>query len=252
MLKNKTPFLLFLFILLAAVSFAQLKKKPLQKKETPNKNSDIQVFDEDKSGDIFDVKSSIDVSNTLKMNVLGIVGGDVALFYERVLSPHFSVETGLGITLPTLRVGKYLQNSGFLGFDYGEQVVLDKANTSPFVNLAFRYFPSKGESDIPEGLYFSVGTQFRKYNFTSHLDNESVPFTPQKSITQHFDYLRIAIGKSRMNDRFISDYYVGLALRNTVKSSYRYDINNNYDITPYSVKSVAPTIIIGYKLGFGF
>jgi hypothetical protein len=252
MLKNKIFFFLAFFLSTAFVSFAQLKKKPLNKKATPNKTSDVQVFDEDKSGDIFDVKSSVNVYNTLKINLLGVVAGDVALYYERVLSPHFSVETGLGITLPTLKVGKYLKDSGYLGLDYGEQVVLDKANTSPFASLAFRYFPSKRERDIPEGIYFSLGTQWRKYSFNTHLDNESAPFLPQKSITQHFDYLRITIGKSKMNDRFISDYYVGLALRNTIKSSYLYDIANNYEITPYRVPSLAPSIVIGYKLGFGF
>lgn len=252
MLKNKISLSLTFFVLLTTISFAQLKKKPLKKTETPNKDSDVQVFDEGNSSDIFDVKSSVEVNNTLKINVLSAFAGDVALNYERVLSPHFSVEAGLGITLPTLRAGNYLQNSGFLGFNYGEEVVLDKGNTSPYASLAVRYFPSKGESDIPAGLYFSLGTQFRKYNFSSHLINESVPFVPQKSITQHFDYVRFTVGKTTMIDRLVLEYYVGLALRNTVKSSYSYDLNNNYEITPYSVKSSAPTIVIGYKVGFGF
>lgn len=252
MVKNKISLLLAIFFLVAVSAFGQLKKKPLKNKQEPNKTSDVQVFDEGDGKDIFNEKSSIEVQNTLKINLLGLIAGDVPLYYERVLSPHVSVEAGLGITLPTLRAGRYLQNEGLFGFNYGEQVVLDKANTNPFVSLAFRYFPSKGESDIPEGFYFSVGTLWRKYSFDSHLDNENFPFKPQKSTTQHFDYIRITLGKSSMTNRFITDYYIGLSLRNTVKSSYLYDETNNYEIVPYSVKSFAPSILIGYRLGFGF
>lgn len=252
MVKNKISLLLAISLLVTVSAFAQLKKKPLKERQEPNKTSDVQVFDEGNSKDIFNEKSSVDVRNTLKINLLGLLAGDVALYYERVLSPHISMEAGLGVTLPTLRAGNYLQTTGLLGFNYGERVVLDKANTSPFASLAVRYFPSKRDDDIPSGVYFSLGTLWRKYSFDSHLDNESIPFKDQKSITQHFDYLRITIGKSKMTNRLITDYYVGLSLRNTTKSSYFYDEKNNFEMTPFSVSSIAPSIVVGYRLGFGF
>ena len=252
MKKNKIILLLAMCILAIATGFAQSKKKPTNKKKVPAKNSDVQVFDESNSDDIFDEKSTVNVYNTLKINALGLLGGDVPIYYERVLSPHVSVEAGLGITLPSLRAGNVFKSAGLFGFNYGENVVLDKANSSPFLSASLRYFPSKGKTDIPEGVYFSLGTLWRKYSFNSHLDNESIPFFPQKSITKHFEYVNLKIGVAKINDRFITDYYVGFALRNTTKSSYFYDSNNNFEITPYSVNSVAPAIVLGHRLGFGF
>jgi hypothetical protein len=252
MKKNKILFCILCLILVVGTAFSQSKKKTPPKKKDTTKNKDIQVFDESKDGDIFDEKSSIQVKNTLKLNILSALAGDYPLYYERAISPHLSLEIGGGVsTMPLLAV-KIAQPSGFFGINYGNQVVLDKNTVNPYGSFAIRYFASTGKFDIPEGYYFSLGTRWRKYSFNSHLDNESAPFPPQKSSTTHFDIIRLTTGFVSMKDNFLTEYYFGLGLRKTIKSSYFYDTANNFEITPYTTNSIAPSIIVGCRVGLGF
>jgi hypothetical protein len=251
-MKNKFLFLAIILAIFSVDASAQTKKKKPVKKTETSKSSEVQVFDEGDDKDFFDSKKNKEIRNTLKINPLAALVGDMPLYYERVLSPKFSVEAGVGLTLKS-RLGSSLATEiGFGGTDLGDNVVTDKSLIGPYYSIALRYFPTSRSNTIPEGLYFSLASRYRKYSFDIHLDNESLPFDDKQSKVTQLDLGRITVGYVWMSDKFTSEIFGGFGVRKVTIDTHFYNAANNYAIEPLSKSYQTPALIVGYRLGFGF
>ncbi len=251
-MKNKLLFVAFILAIFSIDAAAQSKKKKPVKSSETSKSSDVQVFDDDNNKDYFDSKKSKTIYNTLKINPLAALVGDMPLYYERVLSPKFSVEIGVGITLKSSLASGLATEIGFGGTDLGDNIVVDKTAIGSYGSVALRYFPTSRSNTIPEGLYFSLASRYRKYSFDIHLDNENAPFPDKQSSITQLDLGRITVGYVWLNDRFTSEVFGGFGVRKVNIDTHFYNPENNYAIEPLSKGYQTPALIVGYRLGFSF
>jgi hypothetical protein len=263
MKKNFFLTLISIFLLVCTHLSAQTKPskqkpnapKPAQKDDTqPNKgqSKDVQVFDQNDKDDYdyFVKKNSNNPKNIIKINPLEVLDASFPVFYERVIHPKFSVEIGLGITTVSSTFAEFrgeLSNSAYYdGFFKGK--------TGPMFKLGFRYYASKGD-DAPEGGYFAVEYQIKKFNFDAYKltpggsRNYSAPY--EATSVTNSDMLRILFGyQSESNSNFTWDPYIGLGWRKTAFNGWYLDDNSVTVLG--SVATFKPVFIIGFKMGVAF
>jgi hypothetical protein len=228
------------------------KKDPQPKK---GQSKDVQVFDQSDAKDDYDYfekKKSDNPKNIIKINPLEILNASFPIFYERVLSPKFSAEIGIGLTTITPSFAEF--QSALLGGNGYAFEGLQKGKTGPLLKIGFRYYAGRGD-DAPEGAYFALEYQMKKYNFDAYKLNPggdrsySAPY--QASSITNTDLLRILFGyQYEGNSNFTWDPYIGLGWRQTTFNGYYQDDASKVVLGSISVYK--PVFIIGFKMGVAF
>jgi hypothetical protein len=198
--------------------------------------------------DAYEPDSVYAVRNAIKIDPVQIVVGEYELIYERILSNHWSVEAGLGITRRNYladRRGDYTLD------DLGQNVSIE---TGYSFTLSFRnYF-----RDSPEliGPYMELGGNIRQYDLTysvidtsGALTGDSFPDT--RKFTSGF--LNIGFQALPQNSNIFADFYVGVALRYADLSIIRAeDIHDPETYFYEETEEWRWGFNIGVKIGVGF
>jgi hypothetical protein len=264
MKKNFFLTLLPIFLLVCTHLTAQTKQpkpkadppksaKKDDKKPQKGQSEDVQVFDQAKAKDDYDYfekKKNSNPQNIVKLAPLELIDGTFPIFYERVLSPKFSVEIGVGVTatsesFSTLRA----ELSGNTEYDN-----YYKGSTGSFIRIGAKYYAGRSD-DAPEGPYVGAEFQIKKFKFDSYkLDATGYPSSSapyQATSVTNTDLIRIVFGyQSLTSSDFAWDYYIGLAWRqHTFNGQYKDD---NSKVILGDVTSYKPVFVIGAKIGLGF
>lgn len=198
--------------------------------------STITVFTEEDTKAI-DVPYESVYHNNIKWNV-GMLGrGTFMLEYERELTKHFTLESGLGVTYSDI-LGLFAED---MYDDYHEDYLYTR-KYGPALSMRARFYPT--EVVDMEGFYVSLAGQARWYNRDLQVENEI--FNAGSSMSDfHF-----AMGwqeEGFLFDDITIDFYFGVAVRNL--TSRYYDYSDDIIITE---KTNRPALIFGLKYGYPF
>ena len=157
--------------------------------------------------DAYEADSVYAVRNAIKVDPIQILVGEYELIYERILSNHWSVEAGLGITRRN-----YLGDPRDYSLDdLGQNVSIE---TGYSFTLSFRnYFR---ESPELIGPYLEVGGNIRQYDLTYAVIDTSGALTGDEfpdSRKFTSGYLNFGFQALPMNSNIFADFYVGVAIR---------------------------------------
>jgi hypothetical protein len=252
----------FLFSVCSHQATAQTKppKKttPPQKQDPQPKkgqSKDVQIFDQSDAKDdydYFDKKNSNNPKNIIKINPLELLNASFPIYYERVLSPKFSAEIGIGVTAIT---SSFAGLQSALDTEVGTSFEgLYKGKTGTVLKLGLRYYAGRGD-EAAEGAYFALECQMRKYNFDAYRlsANGGISYSApyQASSVTSTDLFRILFGyQYEGSSNFTWDPYLGIGWRQTTFNGQYQDTNNQ--VTLGSVSTYKPVFIIGVKMGIAF
>lgn len=157
--------------------------------------------------DAYEPDSVYAVRNAIKIDPVQIVVGEYELIYERILSNHWSVEFGAGIT----RRNYLADRTDYTLDDLGDNVQIQ---TGYSFTLSFRNYFQDSEELI--GPYWELGGNIREYRL-----NYAVIDTSGVLTGDSFDDIRkytsgyINIGWQALpkNSNVFADFYLGVALR---------------------------------------
>lgn len=157
--------------------------------------------------DAYEPDSIYAVRNALKIDPVQIVVGEYELIYERILSNHWSVEAGLGIT----RRNYLADRRDYTLDDLGQNVSIE---TGYSFTLSIRnYF-----WDSPEliGPYVELGGNIRQYDLNYAVIDSSGSLTGDEfPDTRKFTsgYVNFGFQALPLNSNIFADFYLGVALR---------------------------------------
>jgi hypothetical protein len=225
-------------------------------------------------------KKSSTEKNIIKFSPLGFITGAFPIYYERVVSDFFTVQTGLGFTSRNYMrsIIQQASENNNINFNYPwdpsaniydqteESYYFQYRTATPGFMFTIQprlYF----ESDAPDGAYLGVSYDFLRYNFkTSGMRDD--PFSPgiktqiggpTKKEHENISDLMATFGYHDVYDHLSVDYSIGMGIRNVkgVKYFYGtgYDINSN-PITPIEgfadYKQTTFNFNLGIKVGYHF
>lgn len=203
--------------------------------------------DDDSSGEMAYQDTVYTVRNAIKIDPVQIIFGDYRLYYERLLSNHYSVEVGFGFTRRNYAAG---------WFDYeldnlGRNVDI---KTGYSASLSFRrYFQDYEEL---YGLYLAATGNYR-----SHAKEISVIDTTGNLIGNSFRderhtlslILKLGYQALPLNSNVFADFYTGPAIR-----FKNYDIVKTASVndpSAYFIDNLNEVSLgweVGIRMGFGF
>jgi hypothetical protein len=238
--------ILFSFHSIECQAQKKTKSSTPTKKETP-KSEVIDVFgNPEVSEPTSSKKKSTPVTeqkNMIKLDLVQSILGNVILSYERVLTERFGVEVGVGLSRPNIDLVKIIE-------DLDDHTQYGSSVFGPYFGADIKYYTDSYDS--PEGIYVALGGAYSKFG-REPIKSNGVVWTSgstQKDVTR-LDLIRVKFGSTNIWDRFVSDWYVGLGLRQTQETNYLYKANGTYDVsTPDKKNNIFFTV--GYKLGIYF
>jgi len=189
----------------------------------------------------------IAVRNAVKVDPVQVIFGDFRIYYERLISNHYSFEVGLGFTRRNYAAG---------WFDYELDNLGDNVNieTGYSVSLAFRrYFQDYEEL---HGLYLSAAGNYRLYSKEiTPIDTTGSPAGMDFRDERYTLSLIFNIGYQALplTSNVFADFYTGPAIR-----FKNYDIvktTSTNDPDAYYVENLEEVVLgweVGIRIGFGF
>lgn len=233
---------LSLLILVSALGIAFGQKKTNNKPKPETKSEVIDVFGnaDNSASKGTNTKSNYEPKNLLKFDIWQIFNGYFIINYERMLSKRFGLEIGLGPSSPSSLVEALME------FEE-ESYEVGPGKIGTYGSIMLKYYTSN--YDAPEGFYFAIGSRYSMLKWDP-LKNGSFNTQSLKSYTRK-DLLKLHVGYTATWDQFVSEWYIGAGLKNTVQSIYDY----NQGGTPKEInldKESGFGYTIGYKLGIIF
>ncbi|MBX3101679.1 MAG: hypothetical protein KF690_04160 [Bacteroidetes bacterium] len=232
-----------------------------QAQDSTSTETRIRVFE---YGDHVKSSSLSTYSTAFKLNPYGLLNGEIPVFAERRITPKISLEASLGITMKDYISRMY-------------QLMWDEEYENPFDNelsefrtqktgytysLAFRYFPS-ADYDAIEGLFFGIMWKHRAH--FSEIDPASMNgrYPEVTSVAKEKRVVRdlaLIFGQQIFWDANISsEWMIGLGYRNTANKYLNLIEQHDPQTDTYERKAVmqekpftGPSLILAWKLGFGF
>ncbi len=182
--------------------------------------SSFLAFSQEDSADnskYFDESTSFSEGQSLyKVNLATLINGDIAFFWEKVLSNSFSIEAGAGLLLPYYSFE--LADAMFQREDYEEPYHVDEVGSGFSLWFQAKYYPKKL---APEANYW--GLQYRLRNY--FINNETVSY---HDIAFNYGF------QMMFRNNFILDYTLGVGAR--IKNSMENDNITGGIITPFQLK----------------
>jgi hypothetical protein len=190
--------------------------------------------------------------NCLKWNWSVLTRGEFLINYEVYLGGNFTAEIGLGVTYEDfLFQATYNSASG----DFMTNSAYGSASPGIGAEGGLRYYP--GGYDNMEGIFLEATLSYRPYSFP----NASFPNTTG-SITPGYDFLdgqfKFGYVSSHWFNDFVSEFYVGIGIRNATIRSYESDEvqSNPSSVTEYYAPQTThvayPQPLFGFKIGYPF
>jgi hypothetical protein len=187
------------------------------------------------------------VRNAIKVDPVQIVFGDFRLYYERILTNHFSVELGAGITRRNYASNWFDDDLDNLGEN------VDIKTGYSFSLSIRRYFHETEELD---GVYLALGINHREHvkdfnviDTTGTLTGDS--FRDQRRTTSVI--FKLGYQALPLSSNVFADFFTGPAIR-----FKEYDIVQTLDINDpraYSIQPLSEVTFgweVGVRVGFGF
>lgn len=197
--------------------------------------------------DAYEPDSVFAVRNAIKIDPIQIVVGEYELIYERILSDHWSVEAGMGIT----RRNYFPDSRDYTLDDLGQNVSIETGYS--FTLSVRNYFR---ESPELIGPYLELGGNIRQYDLTySVIDSSGAltgdAFPDTRKFTSGF--LNVGFQALPQNTNIFADFYVGVALRYADLRIIRADDINDPETYFYQDKEEWRWgFNVGVKIGVGF
>jgi hypothetical protein len=199
--------------------------------------------------------------NCIKWNWSLLARGVFQINYEIYLAGNLTAELGAGITYRDFEFEftKTLGNSNADSIQQfnGSSSVYGTAGIGYSGEAGLRYYLSK--YDNMEGMFLEATVSYRSYSFPnstyiSQEINTPSSFVPgYKFLDEQFKFGYCA---SHWWSDVITEFYVGVGIRNMTANAFVYTMPNYITNTPQAVgltfKETYPQPILGFKLGFPF
>ncbi len=223
-----------------------------------------------------DMKRSSE-ANIIKFAPLSFISGYIPLYYEREITPFFSVQAGAGIT--TRNYLKEWANN----FDFSDNQnekntwnapgnegngnaysMNDYTNRQSSLGYYFSVQPRiYFENEGMEGSFIGISYDHFRYNMTSDkIKNGTSSSTGYPIFTndsyKEFDNITdisANFGSQALYDHISLEYTVGIALRNVTGTRYAYtnDYNTGQYIDGFStIKKTTPAFTFSIKVGYHY
>ena len=187
-------------------------------------------------------------ANIIKFSFLGPFRGDYALLYERRITPWFSIQGGLGVTVRDKVYEKFTS-----GIFNSPQF---KSSAGISAKLGMRFYPIS--DGWMSGIFISPDFVYREYNLNANLTQYDTQnnASPQKLRCGYtFMEYRLLLGQSYdfIFRNLYLEYYVGLVFRET--SEYVPQYQNNTQGAYYTRTTeyrFQPGIAFNASIGYAF
>lgn len=226
-MKGRYKYILFFVTFISLNSFGQIEGKENQ--------------------EFYSLDSIYTVRNAVKVDPVQIVFGDYRLYYEHILSGHYSVEVGVGITRRNYASGWFDYELDNLGRN------VDIKTGSSF-SLSFRrYFQDYEELG---GTYLAVGANYRRYKKEFGVIDSAGALTDfsytddRQSLSVIF---KLGYQALPLTSNVFVDFYTGPAIRFKDFDIVRTTSIN--DPLAYSIENLDEVVLgweVGIRIGFGF
>ncbi len=200
--------------------------------------------------------SAYEISNSVSFNPALLLRSTTALFYERKLGSSETVKAGIGFAtnydryLFTIADGMdYFNYDGY--FSLNELSKNSNLNSGLFLYLSFKYY----YDDLMDGSYIEINYRRNTYNGTAMFSDYSSSGNKDFSVIANSFYLnwgrQITSGGSL---KLTHDFYIGGGFRIVQMSEVDFNNSNNtYRFTNEMIDiGMAPALVAGYAIGFGF
>ncbi len=199
--------------------------------------------------------------NCIKWNWSLLARGVFQLNYEVYLAGNVTAELGLGITYRDFEF-ELTKNLGATGADSiqqfsGASSSYGAARAGFSGEAGLRWYPEK--FDNMEGIFLEATFSYRTYSFpnstyTSQSINTPSSFVPgYKFLDGQFKF---GYAYSHLLSDLITEFYVGIGIRNMTANAYVYTTPNYYlntsQVEGLTFKESYPQPILGFKLGYPF
>jgi hypothetical protein len=165
--------------------------------------------------------------------------GTFFMEYERELTPHLTIEPGLGVTYSDI-VGMFSTEMNDSDNSYENYEITRKYG--PALSLRTRLYPT--EVVDMEGFYVSLGYQARWYNKECTIEHETY------NVGNNMSDFNFTVGwqqEGYLFDDLTFEFYFGVAVRNLT--------DRNYDYNTERVETTRinrPALIMGFTYGYPF
>jgi hypothetical protein len=190
------------------------------------------------------------VKDAIKFDPLLLFRGEVALFYERSLSPRLGAQLGLGVTWRDhFRQSFFPDDADDLGSGATVRV-------QPSFHLAARYYFPGGLE--PEGWYASAEfAQLRYVKGIAEKDTLGHPTQATNEDVRRYLDVRFLGGQQRLSNsgNWLFDWFGGVGLRNRDNHIVIETIDPVSGARAYAIKQqddLVPTLHVGLRVGLGF
>lgn len=241
-MKNKLYLLVTCITFINFYSFGQSKPK----NPPPKKSEVIDVFgnDPNSSNDVnFSPTNSnaknFKASNMLKLDVVQPFLGNFIFSFERNLTKRLGAELTAGPTLGTA-VTNIIN-----WFDDVDTEEFGAAEFGLYYGGQIKYYTDG--YDAPEGWYLGLGFRRSQANYKK-VDAASIFQETSLKTIKNTEFARISIGHTSFWDKLVSEYYITIGLKKSIKEYYNYKTNG---ITTLDGNN-AFGFSFGYKLGISF
>jgi hypothetical protein len=199
--------------------------------------------------------SAYEISNSVSFNPALLLRSTTALFYERKIGSSETVKAGIGFAT---NYDRYLFTiaDGMDYFEYDGYSLTylsknSKLNSGLFMYLSFKYY----YDDLMDGSYVEINYRRNSYNSTAVISDLTANGSKDFSVIANSFYLNwgrhITSGGSL---KLTHDFYIGFGLRIVQMNEMNVDYSNNtYRFSNEMVDiGMAPALVAGYAIGFGF
>jgi hypothetical protein len=215
--------------------------------------------------------------NILKIAPLSFISGYIPLYFEREITPFFSLQAGIGITtknylkqwannldfsknITTQNTWNTPGNEGNENYYNGNDYTHRSSSIGYYFSIQPRiYFENEGM----DGAFFGISYDRFRYNtFSDKIVNGSMgqDGNPVFSNERYKEYENISdisaiFGTQTLYEHIALEYSLGIALRNVSSRQYAYTYDNSTGkyIDGYSdQKKTTPAITISIKVGYHY
>ena len=173
----------------------------------------------------------------LKIDIIQPLFGNIIFSLEKNFTNRFGAELSAGPTLSTALSDLAKLFDEFSGAEKGE------SDFGLYYGAQIKYYTDSYYS--PEGFYCGLGFRQSTLKWKELPTIQFIDYSAKE--TKITEFLRITLGYTGIYDRFVSDWYLGIGIRQNTKSYYSYSNTIYPDKT-----SKAIGFTFGYKLGISF
>jgi hypothetical protein len=193
-------------------------------------------------------RSSTQLNYTVKIEPTLLANGDFPLFFERRITGKLTGVAGLGVTGRDI-IFHFIDNQIDQHEDK-DKGSLNRTRLGASFRAGLRFYPSSNTT-VPEGFYFALLYQVKRYNWEQNFDLQNNVQSKNREYRRISDVL-FQIGYQHINKYNMAfDVYTGLGFRSqVVRHGLR--INDDSAVQMNTHRQLLPALYLGGQVGFAF